>query len=248
MIEINLIPDVKLEYLKARRMRNTAVSFSIIAGLAATGVVVAAVLLLLTQLGFEKLADNAIDKEYEKLSKVEGLSELRTLQNQLSKLPEQNASRSMSSRLFSVLQAINPAQPNDVRFTSVKLDPATSLLSMEGLADAGYPAIEALKKTITNVQIEYKQGKEGSSKTIPLAGPESVELSEMSYGQDSDGKRVLRFKLAIKYPADLFTNRAQALRIVTPTKQIDVTDSHLQVPDSMFGAPARDPEESGEED
>lgn len=242
MIQINLIPDVKLQYLKARRMRNLAISSSIIAGLAASAVLVLAILFLLFQVGMEKLADTRIDEEYTKLQDVEELSELVTLQNQLSLISGQHQNRSIDSRLFSVLQAINPMKPNDVRFTSVKLDPSTSLLSLEGVANSGYPAVEALKKTIANTTVEYRElTKDGELKTVPIA--DGVEVGETSYGQTSDGRRVLRFKLTMKYPDVLFTNKAQGARIITPTDEIDVTDSRLQVPSSLFSAPAKDPAE-----
>lgn len=241
MIEINLIPDVKQQYLKARKMRNLAITFSILAGLAAAAVVVVAVLFLLVQMGREKLADDAIKKEYEQLSGVTDLSNLVTIQNQLSLISGQHQSKSVDSRLFGFLQSINPSAPNNVRFTSVKLDPTTSLLTLEGVAGAGYPAVEALKKTIANVTLEYRETAGGEVQKIPVA--DEVEVGQTSYGQTSDGQRVLRFTLTLKYPDALFTNKALDARLVTPTRKIDVTDSRLQVPDSLFSKPARDTEE-----
>ena len=41
MIQINLVPDVKQEMLRAQRMRNITISISILAGLMAGGAVVA---------------------------------------------------------------------------------------------------------------------------------------------------------------------------------------------------------------
>lgn len=242
MIQINLIPDVKLEYLRARRMRNTTISVSIIAGLAAGAVVVVAILFLLVQVGLEKLADGAITSEYDNLSKVEGLSELRTLQNQLSIIPGQHENRSMDSRLFSVMQAINPPAPNDVSFTSVDLDPSAGLLTLEGVTENGYTAVEVLKKTIASIKLEYRQSTESES-TTTVAIADEIEVGETSFGQTSDGKRVLRFKLTMKYPKELFTNKAKSARIITPTDEIDVTDSRVQVPDDLFSTPARDESE-----
>ena len=242
MIQINLIPDVKQQYLKARKMRNVAIAFSILAGLVAAALVVLAILFLLVQMGREKLADDAIKSEHQELSTANGLSNLVTIQNQLSLISGQNESRSVNSRLFSVMEAINPADPNSVRFTSVKLDPSTSLLTLEGVADAGYPAVEALKKTIANVQFEYRESADSqTAQTVPIAT--EVEVGQTSFGETSDGKRVLRFTLTLKYADALFTNKAQQARLITPTKKIDVTDSRIQVPESLFSTPASDPGE-----
>lgn len=241
MIEINLLPDVKQEYLRARKMRNMAVTFSIFAGLIAGAFVVVAVLFLLIQIGREKLADNGIKNEYDQLSSVEDLSNLVTIQNQLSLISGQHGSKSMDSRLFSVLQAINPPAPNDVRFTAVKLDPSSNLLTLEGIASAGYPSVEALKKTIANVEFEYKESADGDAIKTPIVT--DAEVGETSFGETSDGRRVLRFEMTLKYDDVLFTNKAQDVRLITPTKQIDVTDSRIQVPNSLFSNPASDAEE-----
>ena len=40
MIQINLVPDVKQEMLRAQRMRNFTISMAIVVGLVAAGVVV----------------------------------------------------------------------------------------------------------------------------------------------------------------------------------------------------------------
>lgn len=55
MIEINLIPDVKQEFLRAQRMRNAAVSFSIMIGIIAAGIVGFLALLLGAQLVHENV-------------------------------------------------------------------------------------------------------------------------------------------------------------------------------------------------
>jgi hypothetical protein len=241
MIEINLIPDVKQQYLKARKMRNLAVTFSIFAGLAAGALVVISILFLLVQVGREKLADDGIKNEYAELSQVSDLSNLVTIQNQLSLISGQHGSKSMNSRLFSVLQSVNPSAPNDVRFTAVELDPSSNLLTLEGVASAGYPSVEALKKTIANVRFEYKESPDGETMTIPIA--DELEVGETSFGETSDGRRVLRFEMTLKYPNVLFTNEAHDARLITPTREIDVTDSRIQVPDSLFSNPASDTEE-----
>ncbi|PID31546.1 hypothetical protein CR983_00480 [Candidatus Saccharibacteria bacterium] len=242
MIQVNLIPDIKRQYLQSRRLRNLTTSISILAGLGAVALVVIAGIILLLQVGREALADNAIKSEYEKLAAVEDLGELVTIQNQLTLLPAQHKNRSVDSRLFTVMEAINPAPPNDVSFTSVKLDPEAGLIVFEGLAKAGYPAVEAFKKTILNTKFEYAEFDDLSQMVeVPLA--EVVEEGETSYGETSSGDRVLRFSLTMQYAPSLFSNQAQQAKIVTPTKKIDVTDSKIRVPDSLFSSPADEAEE-----
>ncbi len=46
--------------------------------------------------------------------------------------------------------------------------------------------------------------------------------------------------MTVMYYKDLFTNAIQDVKIAAPTRKIDVTDSKLRVPDSLFSAPATD--------
>lgn len=240
MIQINLIPDVKRQYLQARRTRDIAISISILASIAAVGVVVVLLLALGAQAGREVLADRTIDSEYEKLSSVEGLSDMVTIDNQLSLISGQHANKSTHSRVFGILQAINPAQPNDVRFTDVTVQPEDSKILFEGIANAGYPAVEALTKTIENTVIRSTE--DGSKfEETPLAT--NIQVGETSYGRDGDGRQVLRFELVVSYSPEVLTNKLRNVEIQSPTKKIDVTDSKQRVPNSLFSAPATDVDE-----
>lgn len=242
MIQINLIPDVKREYLHAKRMRDIAVSLSIFISFVAAGAVGLMLLFLSSQVAREFLADRTIETEYETLSSVENLSDMVTIQNQLSLISQQHADKSMNSRLFNVLEAINPIAPNDVRFTSIALNPEDSTLSLEGQADAGYIAVETLVKTIQNTTIDYTDGSE-SAEIESADFASDVTVSETSYGIAADNKRVLRFKMTITHAEGLFDNTKQDVDIIAPQKKIDVTDSKLRVPDSLFAVPAADEEE-----
>ena len=68
MIQINLIPDIKQEFLNAQRTRNIVVSSAIIAGVAAVIVVVIALVTLGGQHLLDKAADDEIDKWDEKIN------------------------------------------------------------------------------------------------------------------------------------------------------------------------------------
>lgn len=239
MIQINLLPDVKQEYLRARRTRNLAISISIFVGLAAVGVVVLLALMLGGQIARELLSDNKIDSEYEKMSQVENLSELVTLQNQLNLISSQHDKKSVDSRLFSFLQVINPKAPNDVQFSTVSLDPENLQLKLEGVTAGGYPAVEALKKTILNTDMEYVSNQERYSEPVS----DRVSIESTSFGEDSSGRRVLRYEVVVDYHDMLFVNSAKNVKIVGPDRRIDVTDSRVGIPDSLFTAPLEEDEE-----
>lgn len=247
MIQINLIPDVKKEYLRAQRTRNLAVSISILVGIAAAGLVVILGIILGGQYVVSDFMKGRIDDEYQKLASVEDLPELLTIQHQLEVLPDQHLNSMRTSRLFNVLSAINPEAPNNVTFSTVELDPESTLVTLEGNADGGYPAVEALKKTIERTTFEYRENGSDEVQTVPMAS--NVGIESTSFGEDNSGSRVLRFTMSFKYADKLFSNQAkgvpgaQGAPVTSPVRRIDVTDSQVRVPDSLFQSSAESEEE-----
>lgn len=241
MIAINLIPDVKQEFIRAQKVRNTAIAISILTGMIAGGIVVLLALVLVAQGLRESMIRSEVKKQFETLSSVENIDNVLTIQNQLSMVSAMHDSKSMDSRVFDVIAAINPPAPNEARMSSVRIDPTTSLLTIEGSAASGYAATETLRKTILNTQIE--SFKEGVASTMPLTS--EVTIGETSYGESADGGRVLRFIISFVYPEGLFDNTMKSFRIVTPTQRIDVTDSRSRVPESLFSQRAKDIEQEG---
>src|ERR1044072_6732800 len=109
MIEINLVPDVKQELIKAQRVRASVVSISILVGMAAVGVVVVlAIWVFAVQTARSVITDNTIKSESDKLSKVADVSNTLTIQNQLSKLTAMHDEKSIDSRIFDILTTITP--------------------------------------------------------------------------------------------------------------------------------------------
>jgi hypothetical protein len=232
MISINLVPDVKLEMLRAQRLRNVAISVSIVAGIVA-GIIVAVLAIVLgAQATLQAVTNGTIKSEYKKLSSIDGINDRLTIQNQISKISDINDKKTRDSRLLDVLAAINPPAPNDMKFSKVTLNPAESTLTIEGSAEGGYSSAEVFKKTILNIKIEGKQLGADETTTTPLTS--TVDLQNPSLGQNSEGKTVLQFTAVFTYPQDLFSNSLSEVRVVTPTDRIDVTDSKTRVPDSLF--------------
>lgn len=230
MIQINLIPDIKQELLRAQRTRRTAISISIFIGLAAAGLVVILAVLLGVQLVHQNITKANITKEYNTLKNVDSIEDVLTIQNQLKTLQSYQDTRTMDSRIFDVLTAINPVSPNNVSFSSVKLDPTEDTITIEGSAANGYAATETLRKTILNTKVESGSG--DSLESTDLTS--DVTIGETSYGEAADGTRVLSFTISFTYPKGLFDNSLKNIKIVTPTAKSDVTDSKTRVPESLF--------------
>lgn len=232
MIEINLIPDVKQEYIHAKRVRTIVISSAILVGVISVGIVVLmAVYLYGVQTVRSALADSDIKSKYETLSKVDDLENTLTIQHQLTRLNELHDQKSIDSRFFDLLAAINPASPNNVSFSVARLDSVEQIISLEGRANNGYNAAEVLKKTILSTSLSYRDI-DGTTQTAQLT--DSVVTGDLSYGEDEEGKKVLNFSISFAYDPAFFDRGSQNAVIVRPDRQI-VTDSFLRLPDSLFG-------------
>ncbi|MFZ1258030.1 MAG: hypothetical protein WAQ25_01010 [Candidatus Saccharimonas sp.] len=236
MIEINLIPDVKQEFIRAQQIRNAAIGISVIVGLAAVTVVVALGIFLGGQTLTENTVRANIKKDYHTLSSVADIDNILTIQNQLASISVIHDKKSIDSRIFDVLTAISPAAPNDIKISSLRLDPKMKTLMIEGSASNGYSATETFRKLILNTTVESGAG----DKLVSIPLTDKVLMGETSYGEGANGGKVLRFSLSFVYPEGLFDNTRKDFRFVTPSDVTDVTDSRTRVPDSLFGEKAKD--------
>lgn len=237
MIEINLVPDVKQELLKAQRVRSTVITFAIMVGLIAVGIVIAlAFYVFAVQNVRGALLDSSIKDKSQKLSDVSDLSKSLTIQNQLTKISSLNDAKKVDSRIFDVLNAIIPPAPNDVQLSDVTIDSENKVITMNGQAQNSYAAVEVFKKTIGGTKIKYKDV-DGKTQEKDLAS--NISTSDTSYGEDSSGRKVLRFTLTFNYDEELFSPLSKNLSVVVTTNG-NVTDSYLGVPRSIFTDRAKD--------
>ncbi len=235
MIEINLIPDVKQEFLHNQRLRARVITGSVMVSIASVAIVAFLGMLLGAQTVRDVLADQSIKDNYNKLiNDNQDLNQIVTIQSQLSAINALNDDKKVTSRLLDVLNAVNPQAPNNVKMSKVTLNPGQKLITIEGTADAGFNAADTLKKTILNTQLSYT--KSGSEQKIPLTS--DVTLGESGYGEDETGKKVLRFQMSFTYPEDMLANTVADVKVITPTGAVDVTDSRTRIPESLFTQPA----------
>ncbi|MES2631113.1 MAG: hypothetical protein V4611_04085 [Patescibacteria group bacterium] len=235
MIEINLIPDVKQELLKAQRTRAAVISGSILTSIIAGGVVAALVLYVFgVQTVRTAFLDQAVKDGSAELAEVEDLSKMLTIQNQIDTINTLSEKKKIDSRVFDVLSAVIPPSPNDVQISNLTLDTEDSTITLEGQTRA-YDSMEVFKKTIDSSIIVYNT--DGEETQVKLAS--DISTTDVSYGENSNGQKVLRFTLSFKYPEELFS---ADIPVLTIKLSIDgnVTDSYLGIPKSIFTERAKD--------
>lgn len=148
MIQFNLLPDVKLEYIKARRTKRLVMLVSI--GLSALSVFVLLLSLVtvdvvqkksLHDLNKDIAADNA------QLKAIPDLDKILTVQNQLNTLPTLHDQKPVATRLFGYLSQLTP---EGVSLSNLKLDFAQHTVVFSGAAqnlDQVNRFVDTLKNT-----------------------------------------------------------------------------------------------------
>lgn len=130
MIQFNLLPDVKLEYIKAERTKHLVISIAVLAATAALAIFV---LLFLVVDGEQKKNLSDLNKDIKsstaKVQNTPNLNKILTIQNQLSALTGLHDSKAVSSRLFGYLGQVTPA---NVTISSVAADFTKNTLVITG--------------------------------------------------------------------------------------------------------------------
>ena len=231
MIEINLLPNVKRELLKTRVMRNRVISISFLVGGASIAAVVVLALILGSQIAAEAVQNGVIKDRNDKLMAVEDLNKVVTIQHQLTKINEQHSGKKINSRIFDVVTAVNPVAPNNVSFSDIKVNPESKTITLEGSAVNGYSALETLKKTILNTKVQTTDGDKSSEVSLT----KEIKDGDTSFGENSEGKKVLQFSFSFEYAEELLAPANNGtVSVLTPTGRVDVTDSRQGIPDSLF--------------
>ena len=231
MIEINLLPNVKRELLKTRAMRNRVISISFLVGGASIAAVVVLALIFGSQIAAEAVQSGVIKDRNDKLMAVEDLNKVVTIQHQLTKINEQHSGKKINSRIFDVVTAVNPVAPNNVSFSDIKVNPESKTITLEGSAVNGYSALETLKKTILNTKVQTTDGDKSSEVSLT----KEIKDGDTSFGENSEGKKVLQFSFSFEYAEELLAPANNGtVSVLTPTGKVDVTDSRQGIPDSLF--------------
>ncbi|MEI7689624.1 MAG: hypothetical protein WCI79_01505 [Candidatus Saccharibacteria bacterium] len=237
MIEINLMPDVKQELIKAQQVRAKVIAVSVAIGVISISVVaLLAAYIFAVQSVRSSMADTAIENGSDSLNSVEDLSKTLTIQNQLTKIAALNDDKKISSRIFDVLNAIIPPAPNSVQISNLSVDTDLQTITIEGQAPNSYAAVEVFKKTIAGAQLRFTDSY-NEKQELPLAS--NISTSNTSYGEDSSGNKVLRFTLSFNYITELFAPASKNISIAISING-NVTDSYLGVPQSIFVQRATD--------
>lgn len=219
MIEVNLIPDIKQEVLTARQTRDRVVTLAIIisAAVVSLAIILGMVAFVVQGLiiGSQK---NQIEDGFKKFANYPGSASILTIQKQLENLEEMHAKKPVTSRMFIILTQIILKYNLDIKVSLIDVQPHKKNMIVEGYSETGYVELERFVKTLNNAKISYidtakigevnsgvseADAEEALKKVLAEAGSEGLMRQEASLladptlGDNSEGKRVLTFKIGL---------------------------------------------------
>lgn len=228
MITLNLLPDIKNDYLKAKRSRDRVVAWSVVVGGSFAGLVVVALLIVGIQWFIVDGTRNTIDDLSARLQNSEDITTVLTVQNQLQELPGLHENKPRATRLFSYLTTLTP---NNTRLGAVEIDYENSQVEIRGTTE-----------TIRDLNILVDTFKAAQYRSGPLVDPEGDEefeslatilegdvssidpdteftsafsrvVSSLSIQSGGDG---VSFTLQFSYNTDLFDARYSVVELQIP--------------------------------
>lgn len=235
MIQFNLLPDVKLEYIKATYRKRIITLFCFItAGAFLTIFILMFLFVRVNQTKHMSDLDKDIKTKVSELKSNPDLDKILTVQNQLSKLPELHDSKVMSSRLFEYLTQVTP---NQAAITSVNLDLEAKTITVKGTADS----LTTVNKFIDTLKFtDFKvEGSDASDKAFSSVVLQSFNLENSSTRTPGATKDAISYEIVFAYNEAIFANTAKdgsavANGVTLTVPKIITTRSETERPTNLF--------------
>ncbi|MBA3758308.1 hypothetical protein H0X10_01610 [Candidatus Saccharibacteria bacterium] len=228
MIQFNLLPDIKLEYIRSKRTKHAVM---IISSVIAAASLALFVLLFLAVNVLQRNHLNNLNKDIkqdsDQLQSIESIDRILTVQNQLNKLTELHDAKPVASRLKTYIPQVTPAQ---VSFAKIEVDFQTSAIKFTGSADA-FRTINQFVDTLKFTKYQSETSEE------QLNAFSEVVLT--SFGKDDKGSS---YVIDLKFDPIIFSSQSE-VKLVVPN--IITTRSATERPDEGLLSPLRNTQEEG---
>lgn len=232
MVQFNLLPDVKLDYVKTRRTKRMVMLASFTAiGLAIFVMVLMFLIVNVFQKQHISNLDQDIATKTKQLEGVPDLDKVLTIQNQLSSLTSLHEQKSSTSRLFGYLVQLTP---QDAKISDVTMDMETGTMSIEGSAGR----LETINRFVDTLKFtNYNDGA-----TTDKAFTEVVLSSFGVSDSNANDNTRTSYSIQFKYNQAIFDN-TKTVALVVPN--IISTRSVVESPSDLFEAKINSDDNSG---
>jgi len=214
-IQLNLLPDVKKEYLKSQKTKALVISTCILVTLGA--VAVSALLFLYVTFGQELqmgLIGNDIKSKTSDLNNVKDLNKYLTIQNQLAALPDLHDQKGIYSRLFGFLPILNPSAPNNLKLSTLQLAATETDQSIVFTGTtATFESLNIFVDTLNNALVTYQQPNATGKTSTKIFTAVIVQSSSLS---EANNVKSVAFTIRTNYNPAVFDARNTGMTASVP--------------------------------
>ncbi len=214
MIQVNLLPDIKAEFLKAQRTKRLVTVFAFIVSVVFLAILI--MMFLFVNVAQKKHGNDltndisALEKDY---SGIQDLDKIITVQKQLSSLSNLHLQKPLISRVITYLGVITPEK---VGFSSFNVDFETSVIIVSGVTDS-VPGVNKFVDTVKNA-FYIVEGDDRNN--IPAFS--NVILDSINSNTDNT-----HFDLSFEFDSEIFNNHD---KVTLNIPEINSTLSNIESP------------------
>ena len=176
--EINLVPDIKDDFIKALKLRNFIFFLCIVVSISSTVVILIFLSIAGGQQGFISAKQSTIDALQKKIEDYSDLSDFLTIRDQLNNIAAITENKTAISRSLNILSAIIPTGADTISISKLSVDLAPEeseypIFDIEAQANAGtspyidYKVLDAFKKSMDYMRYDYGEYVDKDDQTIP---------------------------------------------------------------------------------
>ena len=173
--EINLVPDIKGEMIKALKLRNFIFFLCIVVASASVGVILLFAMIAGTQQAAADGKKAMIENLSKKMKSYNDLSDFITIRDQLGNLSDIAKNKTLLSRSFGILAALLPKGNDKITISelSINLSGTAPTISFDAQANAGdepyidYRVLDSFKKSMQFMRYDYGNYVDMNGSQIP---------------------------------------------------------------------------------
>lgn len=220
MAQFNLLPDVKLQYIKTQRLKRMVTVLSI---LIAGGLLAVFIILLLYVRVAQKQHINALDKDIDAavatLQEQPDLDKVLTIQNQLNSLPALHQNKVISSRLADYLAKLTP---NKATISNAGVDFDENTISLQGNANS----LKTVNKFIDTIKFtKYTANVAGAEKSNAFSEVVLENFTVSTADGSSSGELLTTYEISLTFDPLIFATINEEEK-----QNPSISDISLQVP------------------
>lgn len=215
MIQVNLLPDVKREYIHAQQIKHTFVIVSILAALLSVSLtVILFVYVQVVQPRHRANLQKDIDNTSTEIKSRPDAVKVVTVQGVLEQIPGLQEKKLITSNIFKYLSEFTP---RGVSYGEVKLDLSTNTLALSGQTSTLERA-NVLANNLKSAQFSYIEDDQKSD-LKPFSGIVFGSLGKTEQSADNKG---VSFQITFQVDQKLFSQKISNTKITVNASSEDL--------------------------